>query len=224
MAESKIFKLLDGISCEDVGRAIEGFLRDHKKLYTEGVKVPEGYFIQAKESATWKKFTGMDASVQVRVIPTGDMVNVEVGTGKWVEKAGVAAVGMVVFAPLAATAALGAWNQKKLPKEIFDFVEQFIMSGGRSVSISMSMNQPLNEDQITCPACKAVNQKGQKFCMSCGAKLGSECPHCHSPIPFGVKFCPNCGQSTEIVHICPSCGTQVDEGVKFCANCGAAMQ
>lgn len=222
MAESKIFKLINGLDCEDVGHAVEAFLRDRKNLYTEGTRVPEGYFIQAKEDVQWKKWTGMDASVQVRIIPTGDMVSIEVGTGKWVEKAGIATVGMVVFAPLAATAALGAWNQKKLPQEIFNYVEQFIMSGGHNVSVSMSMHQGLKEDQVTCPACKAVNAKGQKFCSACGAKLGAECPHCHASIPIGVKFCPNCGQSTTVEHICPSCGAHMEEGAKFCANCGAS--
>ena len=165
----------------------------------------------------------MDSSVQVRIIPTGDMVNIEVGTGKWVEKAGIAAIGMVVFAPLAATAALGAWNQKKLPQEIFIHVEQFIMSDGHSVSVTMSTNQALQEDQVICPACKAVNAKGQKFCSACGAKLGSECPHCHSAIPFGVKFCPNCGQSTTVIRACSSCGAQLEEGAKFCASCGTPV-
>lgn len=223
MAESKIFKLIDGIECEDVGRAVEAFLRDRKHLYTEGVKVPEGYFVQAKEETKWKKFTGMDASVQVRIIPTGDMVNIDIGTGKWVEKAGIAAAGMVVFAPLAVTAAIGAWNSKKLPQEIFDYIEHFIMSGGRNVSVSMSINQALKEDQIACPVCKAVNQKGQKFCSACGAKLGAECPHCHSEIPQGVRFCPNCGQPATMVRVCVSCGAQLEGGAKFCASCGTPV-
>ncbi len=223
MAESKIFKLIDGIDCDDVGRAVEGFLRDRKNLYTEGTKVPEGYFVQAREETQWKKWTGMDASVQVRIIPTGDMVNIEVGTGKWVEKAGIATVGMVVFAPLMATAALGAWGQKKLPQEIFAYVEQFIMSGGRSVSVSMSSTQGLKEDQVVCPVCKAVNQRGQKFCSACGAKMDAECPHCHAAIPLGVKFCPNCGQSTTVTHVCASCGAQLDANAKFCASCGTPV-
>lgn len=223
MAESKIFKLIDGVDCEAVGRAVEGFLRDRKNLYTEGVRVPEGYFVQAREETKWKKWTGMDASVQVRIIPTGDMVSVEVGTGKWVEKAGVATVGVMVFAPLAATAAIGAWGQKKLPQEIFNYVEQFILSGGRSVTVSMSSTQGLKENQVICPACKAVNQKGQKFCSACGARLDAECPHCHSAIPIGVKFCPECGQPTAVTHVCSSCGEKLAEGAKFCPNCGTPV-
>ena len=34
MAESKIFRLIDGIDCDNVGRAVEAFLRDRKNLYT----------------------------------------------------------------------------------------------------------------------------------------------------------------------------------------------
>lgn len=223
MAESKIFKLVPGVDCDSVGLAVEGFLRERKGLYVEGVKVPEGYFVQAKEPTTWKKFAGMDTSVQVRIIPTADMINVEVGTGKWIEKAGLATAGMIFFAPLAVTTAIGAWWQKKLPGEIFEQIEKFLMSGGQNVYVTMSPRQELTDDQCVCPQCKAINRKGQKFCSSCGSKLGAQCPHCLADIPFGVKFCPECGQLTQITYTCPSCGATLREGAKFCAECGTRV-
>lgn len=223
MAESKIYKLVDGVDCDSIGHAVESFLRDRKNLYTEGVKVPEGYFVQAKENTGWKKITGMDSSVQVRVIPTGDMVNIEIGTGKWVEKAGMATVGVLFFAPLAITSAIGAWNQKKLPQEIFAYIEQFIMSGGRNINVSMSMSSSMPSDQVSCPSCKALNPKGQKFCSSCGAKLGAECPHCHASAPYGTKFCPECGGQIDIAITCPSCGSTLEKDAKFCPNCGTSV-
>lgn len=223
MSESKIFKLVEGVDCDSVGRAVESFLRDRKRLYTEGIRTPEGYFVQAKEATTWKSIAGMDASVQVRIIPTADMVVVEAGTGKWVEKAGIAAAGVVFFAPLAVTAAMGAWSQKKLPQEIFAFVEQFILSGGKNVNISMSMHQGMPDNQVVCPSCKAINQKDQKFCIACGSKLGSECPKCHTSVPFGVKFCPECGNSLDIVKTCAVCGNTLEPCAKFCANCGSPV-
>ena len=36
MADSKIFKLVDGVTIDMVGRAVECFLRDKKALTTEG--------------------------------------------------------------------------------------------------------------------------------------------------------------------------------------------
>ena len=55
MAESKVFKLIEGLDAAKVGRGIEHFLRDKKNLIVEGTPTPEGYFVQAKEESNWKK-------------------------------------------------------------------------------------------------------------------------------------------------------------------------
>ena len=136
MAESKIFKLPESMSAEQVGRGIENFLRDKKHLMTEGTATPDGYFIQAKGESGWKKVAGLDLATQIQIVQMGGMITVEVGSGKWIDKLGAGAVGMILFAPLAATAALGAVMQKKLPTEIFNFVEQFILSGGQNIVVS----------------------------------------------------------------------------------------
>jgi len=59
---------------------------------------------------------------------------------------------------------------------------------------------------IVCPKCQAQNEKGSKFCKSCGsqipettqapekAKLELKCPGCGSILEQGVKFCSSCGQ------------------------------
>lgn len=175
MAESKVFKLTEGLDAEKVGRGIESFLRDKKKLVTEGTATHEGFFVQAKEESNWKKVAGMDLATQVQVIQMDSMITVEVGAGKWSDKVGAGAIGMVLFAPLAVTAAVGAFGQKKLPSEIFAFVEQFLMSGGKNVTVSMTINR--DSSQVTCPNCRATANKGVKFCPSCGGKLGNECPN-----------------------------------------------
>ncbi len=56
MADSKIFKLIDGIDTDLIAHGIEGFLRDKKNLTTESLKTPEGWLIQAKQTESWKKF------------------------------------------------------------------------------------------------------------------------------------------------------------------------
>lgn len=50
MADSKIFKLIDGIDTDLIAHGIEGFLRDKKNLTTESLKTPEGWLIQAKQT------------------------------------------------------------------------------------------------------------------------------------------------------------------------------
>lgn len=221
MAESKVFKLTEGLDAERVGQGIESFLRDKKKLVTEGTVTPEGYFVQAKEESNWKKVAGMDLATQIQIIQMDSMITVEVGSGKWVDKIGAGAIGMAFFAPLAVTAAVGAFGQKKLPGEVFAFVEQFLMSGGQNVTVSMTMNQ--DKTQVSCPNCHAIVQKGVKFCPSCGGKLGNECPNCGASIDPGTKFCPECGSPMTVKKYCPKCNREVAEQEKFCPECGTQL-
>ena len=81
---------------------------------------PDAVIIQAKDAKEWKKLIGAANALQVQIKMFGDdTVNVEIGHGKWSDKLGAGAVGVIAFAPLALTAAYGAWTQKKLPQEIF---------------------------------------------------------------------------------------------------------
>lgn len=228
MADSRVFKLSDGIDIESIGNAIQGWLREKKQLHAEGMQTNEGYLVQAKQEDSWKKIVGMDSAIQVQIMNAGEgQVLINVGSGKWVDKAGAATVGMIVFAPLAVTAAIGAWNQKKLPEELFTFVEQFILSGGKTVTVSMTASQNLQEGEVLCPNCKVANPAGAKFCTSCGSALGKECPNCHTTVGLDTKFCPNCGtdlnpKPEEVT--CPDCQTVVSADTKFCPNCGHAFQ
>lgn len=226
MADSKIFKLLDNVDADMVARGIEAFLRDKKKLTAESLKTPEGWLIQAKQSEGWKKFAGMDTAIQVQLMPTGELLTVNIGSGKWIDKAGAATVGMILFAPLAVTAAIGAWGQKKLPDELFEFIEHFIQSGGKSALMTMGASQALKDGEVLCPNCHIANTRGQKFCSSCGTKMTDICPNCHSDVPLGMKFCPECGASVEKrqeCFICTACGSPLPDGTRFCPQCGAPV-
>lgn len=224
MAESKVFQLSNELDAEKVGKGIESFLRDKKHLMSESTKTPEGFFVQAKEESNWKKVAGMDMATQVKIMQIDSMITVEVGTGKWVDKIGAGAIGMILFAPLAVTAAVGAFGQKKLPSEIFAFVEQFIMSGGKNATVSMTMNSKSDDSQVTCPSCNSSVEKGVKFCPSCGGKLVVECPNCNAAVGLGVKFCPDCGSSTILKKHCSACNHEVSEEEKFCPECGTSLK
>lgn len=227
MADSKVFKLIDNLDSAAIGRAVEAFLREKKKMVAEGTQTPEGYFIQAKEGDEgWKKIAGMSKAVQVQMIQAGDVLTVNIGNGKWSDKLAAGAVGMLVFAPLAVTAAIGAVGQNKLPGEIFDYIEKFIESGGKSVLVSMSASMALKDGKILCPKCKKENDKGLKFCSECGSPLTNECPECGASVALGQKFCPECGSSMEAKKeekSCPTCGHRVPDGMKFCPECGSSM-
>ena len=225
MADSKIFRMRGDVTVEGIGREVENFLRNEKELEVEGIASTDGYLVQAREASTWKKFTGMGSALQVQIIPSGSSeVLVNIGQGKWADKVGAGAVGLLLFAPLAITSAIGAYRQNKLPTEIFECIERFIMSGGQSVRRNVSFDR-LNSSQMKCPSCGAVNTKGIKFCAGCGKKLTNVCPSCGNEVTLGIKFCPNCGTNMEQKksNKCPNCGAEVAEGMKFCAECGTSM-
>lgn len=227
MADSRIFQLTNDVTIENIGIGIQGWLREKKQLHAEGMPTNQGYLVQAKQEDSWKKFMGMDTAIQIQIFKSGDdQIMVNIGSGKWIDKAGAATVGMIVFAPLAVTAAIGAWNQKKLPDELFAFIEQFIISGGQSVTVSMAAETDVSDDQVVCPNCQAVNNKSAKFCASCGTNLGKECPNCHAQVGLNAKFCPNCGTDLTpkpelpATITCPDCQASVPAESKFCPNCG----
>lgn len=120
----------------------------------------------------------------------------------------------------------GAWMQKKLPGEIFDFVERFILSGGKSVTVSMAASLDKQDGQVLCPSCSAANPEGAKFCTVCGSKLGKECPSCGGAIGLDTKFCPNCGANVQeeerknSLKNCPQCSNECAISAKFCTECG----
>jgi len=227
MAESKVFRLPEGIDGSAVGKEVENFLRSNKNLTTEGTKTPDGYFVQAKEpeGSGWKQLAGMTMAIQVQVVEISDTITVNIGNGKWSDKIGAGAVGMVLFAPLAVTAAVGAYNQKKLPTEIFEHVEKFLLGGGNSVMMNSFGANAANENEIICPNCNSANNENTKFCGNCGSPLTATCPQCGANISLGAKFCNECGSPMDVPDkTCPGCGAKVAADMKFCGECGTKME
>jgi hypothetical protein len=64
----------------------------------------------------------MATSLNILFHHSVDTLTVEIGAGKWIDKAAVGVVSMLVLWPLAVTAGFGAWEQSKLPEKIFDFI------------------------------------------------------------------------------------------------------
>lgn len=227
MTESKVFRLPEGIDASSVGKEVENFLRSNKNLTTEGTKTPDGYFVQAKEpeGSGWKQLAGMTMAIQVQVVEISDTITVNIGNGKWSDKVGAGAVGVVLFAPLAVTAAVGAYNQKKLPGEIFDHIEKFLLGGGESVMMSSFGANAANENEIICPNCNSPNNKDTKFCGNCGSPLTATCPNCGASVGLDTKFCSQCGNPMKQPNkTCPGCGAEVAPDMKFCGECGTKIE
>ena len=205
MADAKVFRMDSSLTLEDVAHAVEDFLRTQKRLETEGVNQSEtSYFIQARQTEGWKKFVGMDQAIQVRLSVYGDLLTVDLGAGRWVDKLGAATVGYVVFAPLLITAVIGAIGQQKLPQEIFDFVQRYTFMG-----------KPLDINDFAPKEEEPVQPE---------APVQTRCAACGTVLPEGAKFCPECGKPAAKKSVCPVCGAvPASEGAKFCAECGAPL-
>ena len=82
----------------------------------------QSLLLQIKKRGGWRDFVGMATSLNILFRPSGDTLTVEIGAGKWVDKAAVGAVSMLILWPLAITAGIGAWEQMKTPEKIFDYI------------------------------------------------------------------------------------------------------
>ena len=193
MSESRVF-MLNGTDPQSIVSRLDSFFRTEKGMEVQSTKTADGFAMQASQPKDgWKTLTGMRLAISVQLTVVENQLNVTVGEGQWSDKIGAGAVGLFLAWPLAITAGMGAFKQKKLPSEIFQVIESYIMSGGKTVVIN-SAGAAVSEGMTICPACKAQIPAGSKFCNHCGAKLNTKCPSCGAAIAPGSSFCSECGQ------------------------------
>ena len=192
MNETRVF-MLNGTQVQDIVTRLDGFFRTEKGMDVQSSQTTDGYVMQASQPKDgWKTLTGMRLAVTVQMAVAGDQLNVSIGEGQWSDKIGAGAIGLFVAWPLAITAGMGACKQKKLPFEVFQVIENTIMTGGRPVVVS-GAGQTVADGMTLCPSCKAQLPPGSKFCNRCGAKLGQKCPNCGAEITADSAFCSECG-------------------------------
>jgi hypothetical protein len=192
MNETRVF-MLNGMQVQDIVTRLEGFFRTEKGMDVQSSQTTDGYVMQASQPKDgWKTLTGMRLAVTVQMAVAGDQLNVSIGEGQWSDKIGAGAIGLFVAWPLAITAGMGAYKQKKLPSEVFQVIENTIMTGGQPVVVS-GAGQTVADGMTLCPSCKAQLAPGSKFCNRCGAKLGQKCPNCGAEITADSAFCSECG-------------------------------
>ena len=93
-----------------------------QKLHTED----GGILLQIEKVGGWRKFVGMSTALNIVFRQVENTVNVEIGAGRWVDKATTGAVAYFILWPLAVTAGIGAWQQIKMPERVFDQVARFL--------------------------------------------------------------------------------------------------
>lgn len=136
MNESRVF-MLNGTDMQKIVTRLEGFFRTEKGMEVQSSETTAGYVIQASQPKDgWKTLTGMRLAVTVQMTVMGNQLNVNIGEGQWSDKIGAGAIGLFVAWPLAITAGMGAFKQKKLPGEVFQVIETTIMTGGQPVVVT----------------------------------------------------------------------------------------
>src|SRR6266404_2028600 len=144
--------------------------------------------VQARKSSTLRDLTGLSSALTIKITPEAGGTRVEIGMQKWFDKAAVAAVGAIVFAPLLALAALGAYWQYRLTEDAWKIIEDHIArkAGGYVPPLPGR-----------CGTCGASNSAGSDYGSSCGANLhvGRNCPSCGVvQKEVSARFCNRCGK------------------------------
>lgn len=93
----------------------------YQRLQTE----EGGTLLQVVKKGGWRKLLGMDTALNIVCTSTPDGLEVKIGAGRWLDKAVAGGVGMVLLWPLAVTAGIGAYEQMRLPEQVFELVERF---------------------------------------------------------------------------------------------------
>src|SRR5215204_532982 len=154
----------------------------------QAFQVSNTSIIQSRKSNTLRDLTGLSSALTIKVTPEPSGTRVEIGMQKWFDKAAVAAVGAVVFPPLLALAALGAYWQYRITEDAWKIIEDHIArkAGGYVPPLPGR-----------CGTCGAANAAGAGFCSSCGANLqvGRACGSCGAPQKeLSARFCNRCGK------------------------------
>src|SRR5215211_847410 len=137
----------------------------------QALQVSNTSVLQVRKSNTLRDLTGLSSALTIKITPEPGGTRVEIGMQKWFDKAAVAAVGAIVFAPLLALAALGAYWQYKLTEDAWKIIEGHVArkAGGYVPPMPGS-----------CGTCGAVVTSGSAFCSGCGANMRVEhaCASC----------------------------------------------
>ncbi len=144
--------------------------------------------LQARKSSMLLDLAGLSAALTIKVTSEHGGTRVEMGMQKWLEKAAVGAVAYLVFPPLLALPALGAYWQHKLTEDAWKIIEAHIArkAGGYVPPLPGR-----------CGTCGSAATSGSDFCSTCGAdmRVGRSCDSCGAKQKDpGARFCNRCGK------------------------------
>jgi Short C-terminal domain len=137
-----------GVTIPDVMRELENWLRGEGFNYQDLKTEDGGTLIQIEQQGGWRKFVGMSSALNIILCKKDDELTVEIGAGQWFDKAAAGVVSLFLLWPLAVTAAIGAWNQMKLPERVFTRIADLVASK-RVLPAPAPTTGGLSADRIT---------------------------------------------------------------------------
>jgi hypothetical protein len=166
-------------------------LKDHfmpQGFQTQEVGAPPHLMFQMAHKGALASATGTARAITIQFEQKPNEVIISLGEQKWVDKAAVGVVGLILW-PLLVTAAYGAWKQSELPEEIWHVIDSnaYTPTYGAPQATPPTYVPPPPSPPTAAPAPPGEQSsqqpsQGPRFCPDCGTK---------NP---GSKFCPNCGK------------------------------
>ena len=171
---------------------LQGELRrlfeDDPAYEVQAMQVASTAVLQARKSSTLRDLAGMSAALTIKITPEHGGTRVEIGMQKWLDKAAIAAVAFLMFPPLMALPALGAYWQHKLTEDAWRVIEEHVARKAGGYVPPMPGR---------CGNCGAVVTSDSAFCSGCGANLrvGLSCAACGAKQKdASARFCNRCGK------------------------------
>ena len=174
---------------------VQSLVAELRRLFDEGdyevqsMQVAQTAVLQARKSGTLRDLTGLSAALTIKITPEHGGTRVEIGMQKWLDKAAVAAVAVILSAGLLlALPALGAYWQHRLTEDSWKIIEAHIArkAGGYVPPMPGS-----------CGKCGATIASASAFCSGCGAgvKPAHACASCGAQQKDpAARFCNRCGK------------------------------
>src|SRR2546429_6544739 len=201
--------------------------------------------VQLKKGSDLVALIGMQTALSVIIQRTSGGTITMIGQQKWLDKAAVGAVGVIlpVLWPLMITAGAGAIKQASLGNQVLNVADGLIrqqIPGVRMGPVPVHLTPQIQQQwapppQQYVPAAPVYTPSTPAYVppapvyvpptqsapAPAPAKL--RCPTCNTPYEEGDTFCSGCGRSLAPQKtLCPNCKAEIKPGLAFCPSCGAS--
>ncbi|QBD81251.1 FHA domain-containing protein [Ktedonosporobacter rubrisoli] len=191
--------------------------------------------VQLRKGGDFEAILGLQAALSVTLQRTAGGVLAMIGQQRWLDKAAVGAVGIVlpILWPLAVTAGVGAVRQASLGNQALNMLDGLVrqqrpgvMAGPVPYQLLPQMQQqwgapPSAPTPAYIPPPKGMPMPPQPALPPGPSRL--RCANCNTPYEPGDTFCSGCGRSLAPAKLyCSNCHFELKPDASFCPKCGTS--